>query len=107
MAKRTRGLGYATVAILNAVDQGHRYGLDMMEATDLPSGTVYPALGRLERRGLVRARWESDDVARREARPRRCYYQITKEGRRVMAEAAARFASLGDAVNPAPAPENV
>ncbi len=107
MAKRTRGLGYATVAILSAVDQGHRYGLDMMEATDLPSGTVYPALGRLERRGLVRARWESDDVARREARPRRCYYQITKEGRRAMAEAAARFASLGDAVNPAPVPKNV
>ena len=106
MAKRTRGLGYATVAILSAIDQGHRYGLDMMEATELPSGTVYPALGRLERRGLVRARWESDDVARREARPRRRYYQITKDGKSAMAEAAHRFASLGDAVNPVSVPKN-
>ncbi len=37
---------------------------------------------------------------------RRCYYQITKEGRRAMAEAAHRFVSLGDAVSPAPAPKN-
>ncbi len=101
MTKRSRGLGYSTVAILSAIDQGHRYGLDVMNATDLPSGTVYPALGRLEQRGLVWARWESDEVARREARPRRRYYQVTKEGILAMAEAAERFASLGAAVNPA------
>ena len=29
-----------------------------MDATDLPSGTVYPILRRIEEEGLVRARWE-------------------------------------------------
>jgi DNA-binding PadR family transcriptional regulator len=95
MPKRSRGLGYGTVAILQAIQAGHRYGLDMMEATGLPSGAVYPALARLERRGLVEARWESDRVARREARPRRRYYRITAEGKRAAAEAVRRFATLG------------
>ena len=106
MSKNTRGLGYGTVAILSAIAQGHRYGLDMMEATNLPSGTVYPALGRLERRGLVRAQWESDDVARREARPRRRYYRITKDGKLAMAEAMQRFAKLANAAGAMPPPRN-
>ena len=56
---RGRRLGYTAVALLKALESGHRYGLDMMAATGLPSGTVYPTLGRLEKRGLVRAKWES------------------------------------------------
>ena len=77
---RRRKPGYAAIAILKALKSGSRYGLDLMFATDLPSGTVYPQLGRLEARGLVRAEWESEDVARREARPKRRYYQITQSG---------------------------
>ena len=59
-------LGYATVAILGAVRQGHRFGLDIMRQTGLPSGTVYPTLARAERSGLVRSRWEDS----RHRRPR-------------------------------------
>ena len=84
---RRRTPGYAGIALLKALMGGHRYGLDLMAATDLPSGTVYPQLGRLEARGLVRAEWESEDVARKEARPKRRYYQITKSGQEVLQEA--------------------
>ena len=41
-------LRYGTVAILHAVATGNRFGFDVMNATGLTSGTVYPALDRLE-----------------------------------------------------------
>jgi DNA-binding PadR family transcriptional regulator len=95
MPKRSRTLGFSTAAILQAIDAGRRYGLDIMDATDLASGAVYPALGRLERRGFVRGKWEADRVARQDARPRRRYYEITKDGRAALAQALQRFAALG------------
>ena len=49
-----------------------------MEVTGLPSGTVYPALRRLERDALVESQWESDKEAAAGQRPARRYYQITK-----------------------------
>lgn len=75
-----RRLGQATIAILLAIRDGGRYGLDLMDRTGLPSGTVYPALGRLEDRGLVRGRWESAAAASAEGRPRRRYYEMTATG---------------------------
>ncbi|MCZ6917950.1 MAG: helix-turn-helix transcriptional regulator [Gemmatimonadetes bacterium] len=95
MPKRSRTLGFSTAAILQAIDAGRRYGLDIMDATSLASGAVYPALGRLERRGFVRGTWEADRVARQEARPRRRYYEITREGRVALVQALERFATLG------------
>jgi DNA-binding PadR family transcriptional regulator len=86
--------GYAGIALLKALKGGHRYGLDLMALTDLPSGTVYPQLGRLEARGLVRAEWEPEDVARAEARPRRRYYEITKSGEEILQEALADLRRL-------------
>ncbi|MFN7929787.1 MAG: hypothetical protein U0Y68_17950 [Blastocatellia bacterium] len=38
--------------ILQAVENGYRYGFDVMTITGLPSGTVYPALRRLEEAGF-------------------------------------------------------
>lgn len=37
--------------VLHALARGHRYGFDLLEQTGLTSGTVYPALERLERLG--------------------------------------------------------
>ena len=37
-----------TALIIHAVGAGHRYGFDVMDATGLASGIVYPALSRLE-----------------------------------------------------------
>lgn len=103
---RNRTLGQATVALLNAIQQGARFGLEIMDATGLPSGTVYPTLSRLESRGLVRGRWESEAVAHREGRPRRRYYRITPEGRRLHYEALARMGVLVAEAAPSPARES-
>jgi DNA-binding PadR family transcriptional regulator len=56
-----------------------RYGLQLMQDTGLPSGTLYPILVRLERAGWVQSRWEDvDPVA--EGRPNRRYYRLTATG---------------------------
>ena len=89
-----RKLGYATVAILRAIAEGAVYGLDMMERTELPSGTVYPTLQRLEKRGYVRGRWEADGKARAEGRPRRRYYRLTGAGESALAEAVRGYGRL-------------
>jgi DNA-binding PadR family transcriptional regulator len=60
----------------------------------MPSGTVYPTLGRLKKSGLVKARWEDQRVAEREGRPRRRYYDLTGEGALALAEGASRMAGL-------------
>jgi len=43
---------------------------------NLPEGTLYPALLRLDQRGWIRSRWGTSDANRR-AR----YYEITRKGR--------------------------
>lgn len=89
-----RTLGYATLAVLRAIQAGAGYGLDIMERTGLPSGTVYPALGRMEKRGYLRARWENEAVARGEGRPRRRYYRLTTAGEAAVAEAVREYGEL-------------
>jgi DNA-binding PadR family transcriptional regulator len=61
-----------------------------MDATGLPSGTVYPILRRLDAEGCVRSRWEKDGVARKEQRPPRRYYELTTGGKTIALEARAR-----------------
>lgn len=86
-----RPLGHQTLRVLAAVRDGARYGLDIVERTELPSGTVYPVLARLRRRGLLESRWEEDEVAASEGRPRRKYHRLTAEGYRVLDRAAERL----------------
>ena len=73
------GLGGLDVLVNNAGVNGPG-GFDVMEACDLPSGTVYPALRRLERAGLLESVWEADEDARAQGRPRRKTYHLTKLG---------------------------
>jgi DNA-binding PadR family transcriptional regulator len=99
-----RGLSFAAVTVLSAVASGSRHGFDIIEATGLPSGTVYPALGRLERDGFVRSSWEDPAAARREKRPPRRYYRVTAHGTRVLEGELAKYRTLGAAprgANPA------
>ena len=79
---------------LVAVASGNRFGLDIMRATGLPSGTVYPTLTRAELSGFVRARWENEAVATREGRPRRRHYELTAPGRAVLNASHERFAEF-------------
>lgn len=76
-----------------------RYGLDLMSATGLASGTLYPLLARLEKAGWVERRWEDDAACEAEGRPRRRYYRLTSDGladsRQALAEI--RLAQQGNA----------
>ena len=87
---------YQTALVLEALMAGRHHGFDIMDATDLPSGTIYPILRRLDEEGLVRSRWERDTVARREQRPPRRYYEMTSTGETKLAEARARYRALED-----------
>src|SRR5258705_12854495 len=55
-------LSHTAALILQAIHAGHIYGFSVMERTGLPSGTVYPAMRRLERDSLIRSQWESQAV---------------------------------------------
>jgi transcriptional regulator len=46
-------------------------------ALQIPQGSLYPALHRLERRGLIKARWGTSEHNRRAK-----YYELTPRGRR-------------------------
>ena len=87
-------VSYAALFVLQALAQGYKFGFDVMDATGLPSGTVYPALRRLEALGLVESDWEDDGRARKANRPRRRYYQLTKTGRAQLVEAEARYRAV-------------
>lgn len=89
-----RSLGTTSLQILNAIRDGVSYGLDIVTRTGMPSGTVYPTLGRLKNSGLVKAHWEDQRVADREGRPRRRYYALTAEGSQALSEGASRVVSL-------------
>jgi PadR family transcriptional regulator, regulatory protein PadR len=58
------------------------YGLEMVQATSLPTGTVYPIITRLEQAGWITSRWESpaEQAEDAQARPRRRYYRLTEDG---------------------------
>jgi DNA-binding PadR family transcriptional regulator len=87
-------LTYPTAAVLLAVRHGHRYGFDVMDATGLPDGTVYPILRRLERRGVLEGAWEDEATAQADQRPPRRYYQLTEAGEAVLEEVTGRFPML-------------
>ena len=74
---------------------------DRKEARLLTShGTLYKALDRLEKAGLLASTWEDPNVAAEEGRPRRRLYQVTAQGAKALANAPKR-ASRSDVGRPA------
>jgi DNA-binding PadR family transcriptional regulator len=79
--------GHLDGLLLATLDAGPRHGYAIMQALragsggqiDLPTGTVYPALRRLERAGLVRGSWSQVGGRRRRV------YRLTPAGRRMLA----------------------
>jgi DNA-binding PadR family transcriptional regulator len=75
--------GHLDGMLLAALEDGPRHGYAVMEVLragsggqfDLPTGTIYPALRRLERAGLVSTRWSEDGGRRRRL------YELTPSGR--------------------------
>ena len=90
-------LTFPTALVLQALLDGRHHGFDIMDATGLPSGTVYPILRRLDAEGILRSRWERETVARKEQRPARRYYELTAGGRGIARDAVARAQGLAEA----------
>lgn len=90
-------LTYPTALVLQALLDGHHHGFDIMEATGLPSGTVYPILRRLDSEGYVRSKWEKQAVAQKEQRPPRRYYELTMGGRHLAGEARNKAIAMAGA----------
>jgi len=87
-------LSHTAAIILQAIHAGSIYGFSVMEMTGLPSGTVYPAMRRLERDGLIKSEWEKQAIADKELRPPRKYYKLTKTGKATLESSQKRYPLL-------------
>ena len=80
--------GHLELLLLAAVQPGPAHGYAIAEALrsrskgtfDLPEGTLYPALHRLEGAGLLASRWSEVNGRRRRI------YQLTTKGQRSLTE---------------------
>jgi PadR family transcriptional regulator PadR len=98
-------LSHTAAMILQAIHAGQIYGFSVMEMTGLPSGTVYPAMRRLERDGLIASKWEQQSIADAEQRPPRKYYRLTRTGRSTLEAVYKRYPLL-ERMIPSPEPEH-
>jgi transcriptional regulator len=77
----------------------HGYGISQRlkqisrEVLDVRQGSLYPALHRLEKEGLVWAEWVDSDTGHKAK-----YYSITKAGRKRLAGEAADWDALSGAI---------
>src|SRR6478609_2638201 len=63
------------------------------DVVQVPQGSLYPALHRLEYRGLLAAEWEETETGR-EAK----FYRLTAKGRAQLAQETASWQRLAEAV---------
>jgi PadR family transcriptional regulator, regulatory protein PadR len=92
--------GHLDGMLLAALEAEPRHGYAIIETLragsggqfDLPTGTVYPALHRLERAGLVQASWSVHGGRRRRL------YQLTAAGRRALAAERSTWQEFSAAV---------
>jgi DNA-binding PadR family transcriptional regulator len=100
MTSSDRVRGHLDGLLLGLLAAGPGHGYRLIEALreetggefDLPEGTVYPALHRLERSGLVESRWERGTTRRRRV------YAITGAGRGLLAAERAQWPRFAAAV---------
>ena len=94
--------GHLDALLLAALEGGPRHGYAVIETLrqdtggrlDLPTGTIYPALRRLEKDALILGNWENKRNASSQDRPRRRYYHLTREGKDTLSGALRRYPLL-------------
>jgi PadR family transcriptional regulator, regulatory protein PadR len=94
--------GSIEMLVLSLVESRPRHGYEIGKLIESRSGgrltfalpTLYPTLLRLESRGWIKGRWV-EKTGERE----RCFYRLTPEGRRVLAEQQTIWRAYVDAVN--------
>ena len=93
--------GVLGLVLLHLIDERESYGYELVERvhriglTDVPDGSIYPALGRLERDGHVTSRLVPSSSG-----PARKYYRLSPSGRDLLAARGAAWLRLVDAVTP-------
>ncbi len=93
--------GHLDMIVLAALASGPAHGYAVIQeihrrsggAFDLPEGTIYPVLHRLEQGGLLNSRWTAADSGRQ-----RRVYSLTRSGRRALADQRALWQRFKDAV---------
>ena len=96
--------GTLDMLILKAVSLTplHGYGVLLRikqitkEALDVPQGSLYPALYRLEHQGLIQAEWGESDNNRKAK-----FYTVTAAGKKRLKEETAGWNRLADAIGAA------
>ena len=93
--------GTLDLLILKALSLGPQHGWAISErihqvsraTLQIPQGSLYPALHRLERRGWIAAEWGASDNNRKAK-----YYELTRAGRKQLESETAAWDRLTSAV---------
>jgi transcriptional regulator len=103
MAQKRHDLLYGTLDFLVLrtlrLEPLHGYGIQQrlfqvtQGALDINGGSLFPALYRLERKGLLAARWRNTDTGRRAK-----FYALTAAGRRRLKEETRTWARASDVI---------
>ena len=94
--------GTLDLLILKALSLGPQHGWAVSEriaqvsrsTLQIPQGSLYPALHRLERRGWIAAEWGASDSNRKAK-----YYELTRAGRKQLEQEARAWDKLTAAVS--------
>ena len=94
--------GTLDALILKTLSHGPRHGYGiaryledaLREAARIEEGSLYPALYRLERRGLVQAEWGISELNRRAK-----FYRLTRDGRAQLARETRAWTAFATAVS--------
>jgi len=93
--------GHLDLLLLSVLSNGPAHGYAIIESLrarsedvfDLPEGTIYPALHRLEDQGLLKSTW-SEDTGRRKR-----VYQLTPKGQQALSTRQDEWLKFSKAVN--------
>jgi PadR family transcriptional regulator, regulatory protein PadR len=93
--------GHLDLLLLAVLEKGPAHGYVIIEMLrersggtfDLPEGTIYPALHRLEENGYLSSQWSEDGGRRRRI------YELTSEGRLALVRRHEQWSRFAKAVN--------
>jgi len=93
--------GHLDLLLLAILSDGPAHGYAVIESLrmrsegvfDLPEGTIYPALHRLENQGLLSSQWSEDSGRRKRI------YQLTPTGQKALTTHQAEWLKFSKAIN--------
>ncbi|MCA9019379.1 MAG: helix-turn-helix transcriptional regulator [Planctomycetaceae bacterium] len=93
--------GAGPVAVLKLLEEGPKYGYELVEALseqtggvlDMGQSTLYPLLYNLQSQGLIRPSWQEADSGRK-----RKYYSLTAKGKKRLANDTAQWIAVASAM---------